>query len=159
VRLSVFVALAFRVLVGLVPSAAEAAQEPISCGPGEEKHEIIKHEGDHLVPRPSAGKSMIVVALGGSYTKSYQQKLAVNGAWRAVLKESQYSYFEVEPGILRLCWAGRAAKRDDNYLLITARPDETYFLRGTLRSIAELDPVDARKFLNKKTYVTYEVRK
>jgi hypothetical protein len=156
VKLRACVAVALAVLVGR--PVGLLAQEPISCGPYAEKHEIIKHKGSYPVPAPSRGKAMIIIGLGKSFTKSYQQKLAVNGTWRAVLKESQYSFFEVDPGIVRLCWGGRLERRDDNYLLITAQPDQTYYIRGTLRSIVELDPAEGRKFIEKKTYVTYEVR-
>jgi len=144
--------------VALVTPVAVAAQEPVSCGPNEEKHTIIKHDDAPSVPMPSTGRSMIVVMVGGSFTKSYQQKLAVNGRWRAVLKESQYSFFEVDPGVSRLCWGGRVARRDDNYLLITAKPGETYYVRGTLRGISEVDPLEGQRLLRGKTYATYEVR-
>jgi hypothetical protein len=146
------------VVVSLAGPSIVAAQEPLACGAKDEKHEIIKHKGEQPVPAPSAGKAMVVIVLGGSFTKSYQQKLAVNGQWRAVMKESQYSFFEVDPGALRLCWGGRTARRDDNYLLITARAGETYYLRGTLRDISEVDPVEGQKLLRKKSYVTFEVR-
>ena len=145
-------------LVTLVAPVVAAAQEPVACGPKDEKHEIIKHKVVATVPAPAAGKAMGVVVLGGSYVKSYQQKLAVNGQWRAVLKEKQYSFFEVDSGPLRLCWKSRGAKRDENLLLITARAGETYYLRGTLKAIAEVDPVEGQKLLRKMDYVTFEVR-
>jgi hypothetical protein len=153
-----FVSVALVAIASLVGPVGAAAQEPITCGPKDEKHKIIEHNGEQQVPAPSAGKAMVVVVLGGSYTKSYQQKLAVNGQWRAVMKESQYSFFEVDPGALRLAWCGRASKIDNSRLLITARPGETYYLRGTVRDISEVDPVEGQKLLRKKSYVTFEVR-
>ena len=145
-------------VVALAAPVVVVAQEPIACGPKDEKHEIIKHDGDRPVPAPSAGKAMIVVVLGGSFTKSYQQKLSVNGQWRAVLKEDQYSFFEVDPGALRMCWRGRVAKVENNNLLITARAGETHYLRGTVKDISEVDPAEAPKLLRKKTFVTFEVK-
>jgi len=153
-----FVALAVVAVVRLVAPVGAAAQEALACGPKDEKHVIIEHKGEQPVPAPSAGKAMVVVVLGGSISKSYQQKLAVNGQWRAVMKESQYSFFEVDPGALRLAWCGRGGKVDDTRLFITARPGETYYLRGTVREISEVDPVEGQKLLRKKKYVTFEVR-
>ena len=136
-----------------------AGQEPVSCGPREDKHEVIRHKGNHPVPPPGAGRSMIVIVAGGSFFKSYQQKLAVNGEWRAVMNESQYSFFEVDPGVLRLCWWVRSGRRDDNFLLLTARAGETYYLRGTtIKGVSELDPDEGQKLLRDKSYVTFEVR-
>lgn len=142
----------------LVPRVA-AAQEPVDCGPKGDKHVVIKHKGDFPVPSPAAGRAMVVVVTGGAFSKSYQTKLAVNGTWRAVMNEKQYSFFEVDPGPLRLCWSQRGGKRDDNFLLVTARAGETYYIRGTtLKGISEMDPAEGRKFVQKKTYVTFEVR-
>jgi hypothetical protein len=154
-----FVPLAIVAVASCLAPAVAAAQDPLACGPKDEKHEIVRHEGAQPVPAPSAGKAMVAIVLGGSFVKSYQQKLAVNGQWRAVMKESQYSFFEVEPGPLRLCWGGRGARRDDNYLLVTAVAGETYYLRGTLRDISEVDPAEGQKLLRKKRYVTFEVRR
>jgi hypothetical protein len=153
-----FVSLALIAFVSLVVPSVAAAQDPVACGPKDEKHEIIKHKEAIAVPAPAAGKAMVVIALGGSFAKSYQQKLAVNGQWRAVMKEKQYSFFEVDPGPLRLCWKSRGAKRDENVLLITARAGETYYLRGTLKAIVEVDPVEGPKLVRKMDYVTFEVR-
>ena len=80
----------------LVPRLA-AAQEPVSCGPQGLKHTVVKHKGEHPVPSPAEGRAMLVIVAGGSFFKSYQTKLAVNGEWRAVMNENQYSYFEVDP--------------------------------------------------------------
>ena len=152
------VSLAVIAIVSLTGPAVAFGQESLAGGPKDEKHQIVQHDGEHPVPSPEAGKAMVVVVLGGSFTKSYQQKLAVNGEWRAVLKESQYSFFEVDPGALRLAWCGRGGKVDDTRLFLTARPGETYYLRGTIRNIAEVDPAEGQKLLRKKTYVTFEVR-
>lgn len=153
-----FVSLALVAAVILAVPVTTNAQQPVACGPNDEKHEIVKHKETVPVPAPAAGKAMVVVVLGGSFTKSYQQKLAVNGQWRAVMKEKQYSFFEVDPGPLRLCWKSRGAKRDENVLLITARAGETYYLRGTLKAIVEVDPAEGPKLLRKMDYVTFEVR-
>ena len=91
-RTRLFVVLAMIVCVGGVPGIA-AAQEPIDCGPKGEKHEVIKHKDKQRVPKPSAGRSTIVIVVGGSFYKSYQQKLAVNGQWRAVMNESAVQLF------------------------------------------------------------------
>ena len=142
----------------LVPCVT-AAQEPVSCGPQGLKHTVVKHQGERPVPSPAEGRAMIVVIVGGSFYKSYQTKLAVNGEWRAVMNENQYSFFEVDPGAVRLCWAQRAGKRDDNFLLLTARAGQTYYIRGTtVRGISEVEPAEGQKLLRKKTYVTFEVR-
>jgi hypothetical protein len=152
--LALLAAMAF----GAVPAAA-AAQEPVDCGPKGDKHEVIKHKGERPLPAPTAGRSMIVLVVGGSFYKSYQQKLAVNGEWKAVMNESQYSYFELEPGLQKLCWAVRTGKRDDNFLLLTTKPGETYFIRGTVaKGISEIDPAEGRKLVQKMTYVTFEAK-
>ena len=136
-----------------------AAQEPVDCGPKDVKHEVVKHKDERSIPKPPAGRSMIVIVVGGSFYKSYQQKLAVNGEWRAVINESQYSFFEVEPGLQKLCWAVRTGKRDDNFLLLTTKPDETYYIRGTVsKGISELEPAEGQKLVQKMTYVTFETR-
>jgi hypothetical protein len=136
-----------------------AAQEPVDCGPKGEQHEVIKHKDDRALPKPPAGRSMIVIVVGGSFYKSYQQKLAVNGQWRAVMNEKQYSFFDVEPGLQKLCWAVRAGKRDDNFLLLTTEPGETYFIRGTaVKGISEIDPKEGQKMVQKMTYVTFEAK-
>ena len=56
-RMRLFFVLATIACVG-APGVV-AAQEPVDCGPKGEKHEIIKHKGEHSVPRPKAGRSMI----------------------------------------------------------------------------------------------------
>jgi hypothetical protein len=150
----------FAVLACLGAPLVVSAQEPVDCGPKDEKHEVIRHKGERPVPPPAAGRAMVVVVAGGSFFKSYQTKLAVNGEWRAVMNENQYSHFEVDPGVLRLCWRGRAGTRDDNFLLVTARPGETYYFRGTtIKGISEVDPAEGQKLLRKKTFVSFEVRR
>ena len=156
-RMRLFFVLATIACVG-APGVV-AAQEPVDCGPKGEKHEIIKHKGEHSVPRPKAGRSMVVIVVGGSFYKSYQQKLAVNGQWRAVMNESQYSVVELEPGLQKLCWAVRSGNRDDNFLLLTTKPDETYFIRGTVaKGISEIDAAEGQKLVAKMTYVTFEAK-
>lgn len=157
-RITLIVALSLCLAECLALPRGVFAQEPVLCGPSTEKDEIVKHKGQHPVPTPSPGKALVFVANGRSFVKSYQQKLAVNGRWMAVLKYSQYSFFEVDPGVLRLCWGGRAARRDDNYLLLTAQPDQTYYIRGTLSGIIEVDEAEGKSLLKKKDYVTFEVR-
>ena len=148
----------FLVAACMVAAPATAAgQEPIDCGPKGDKHEVIKHKGAPVLPRPATGRSVIVLVVGGSFAKSYQQKLAVNGQWRAVMNESQYTFFEVEPGVQKLCWAARGGKSDDKFLLLTTKADEMYFIRGTVtRGISEIDPVEGQKLVQKMTYVTFE---
>ena len=142
---------------GLSLPAAGFAQGPVDCGPKGQKHEVIKHKGAPVLPKPAAGRSVIVLVVGGSFAKSYQQKLAVNGQWRAVMNESQYTFFEVEPGVQKLCWAARGGKSDDKFLLLTTKADEMYFIRGTVtRGISEIDPVEGQKLVQKMTYVTFE---
>jgi hypothetical protein len=147
------------VIACLVWPAVVAAQEPVSCGPEGIKHAVIKHKGERPVASPAEGRAAIVVVVGGSFFKSYQTKLAVNGEWRAVMNENQYTFFEVDPGVVRLCWAQRAGARDDNFLLLTAKAGETYYIRGTtVKGISEVDPAEGQKLLRDKTYVTFEVR-
>ncbi|HXD18498.1 MAG TPA: hypothetical protein VN654_15905 [Vicinamibacterales bacterium] len=153
-------ALLLAAIISVAAPVVVSAQEPVDCGPKGDKHEVIKHKGERPLPRPAAGRSMIVIVVGGSFYKSYQQKLAVNGEWRAVMNESQYSFFEVDPGLQKLCWAVRSGKRDDNFLLLTTRPDETYYIRGTVaKGISELDADEAQKLVQKMTYVTFEARR
>src|SRR5215510_6075025 len=119
------------------------AQEPVKCGPEDEKNKITKPKGTHSVPAPGSGKAMVVVMYQGIFGKSYQVKLSVDGQWRAVLKKNQYSFFEIEPGVRRMCWGGRVAKRDDNFLLLSAQAGQTYYILGTFREgISEIDPAE-----------------
>ena len=140
-------------------TADAAGQEPVQCGPEDEKNEIVKPKNKQTVPAPSPGKAMVVVMYKGIMGKSYQVKLSVDGQWRAVLKKNQFSFFEIDPGVRRLCWGGRVAKRDDNYLLLTAQAGRTYYILGTFRDgITELDSKDAQKFTSDYDYVTFAVR-
>jgi hypothetical protein len=151
--------LSFLLLAMPCFTAAAVAQEPVQCGPEDEKNEIVKPKNKQPIPAPSAGKAMVVVMYKGIMGKSYQVKLAVDGQWRAVLKKNQFSFFEIDPGVRRLCWGGRVAKRDDNYLLLTAQAGQTYYILGTFRDgITELDPKDAHKFTSDYDYVTFNVR-
>jgi|RhiMethySRZTD1v2_1073278.scaffolds.fasta_scaffold282697_2 hypothetical protein len=140
-------------------TADAAGQEPVQCGPEDEKNEITKPKNQQSVPAPSPGKAMVVVMYKGIMGKSYQVKLSVDGQWRAVLKKNQFSFFEIDPGVRRLCWGGRVAKRDDNYLLLTAQAGQTYYILGTFRDgITEIDPAEGQKVMAKYDYVTFTVR-
>jgi hypothetical protein len=140
-------------------TADAVGQEPVQCGPEDEKNEIIKPKDSAAVPAPSPGKAMVVVMYKGVVGKSYQVKLSVDGMWRAVLKKNQFSFFEIDPGVRRMCWGGRVPKRDDNFLLLTAQAGQTYYILGTLREgITELDPIEGQKFTAKYDYVTFKVR-
>ena len=55
--------------VTLVAPVGAAAQDPVACGPKDEKHEVIKHKVAPPVPAPAAGKAMVVIVLGGSFTE------------------------------------------------------------------------------------------
>ena len=132
----------------------------MSCGQKDEKHTVIKHKGERAVPAPGAGRAMVVVVVGGAFYKSYQTKLAVNGEWRAVMNESQVHVLRRGSGSCDDS-AGQpeSGVRDDNFLVLTARAGETYYIRGTAtKGITELDPAEGRKQVRKKTYVTFEVR-
>jgi len=136
------------------------AQEPVKCGPEDEKDKITKPKGKQSLPAPASGKAMVVVMYQGIIGKSYQVKLSVDGQWRAVLKKNQYSFFEIEPGVRRMCWGGRVSKRDDNFLLLTARAGQTYYILGTLtKGISEVDPAEGVKIMKKYDYVTFEVQR
>lgn len=140
-------------------TANAAGQEPVQCGPKDENNEIIKPKNKQAVPAPSPGKAMVIVMYKGVMGKSYQVKLSVDGKWQAVLKKNQFSFFEIDPGVRRMCWGGRVAKRDDNFLLLTAQAGQTYYILGTLRDgITELDPTEGQKFTAKYEYVTFKVR-
>ena len=136
-----------------------AGQEPVQCGPEDEKNEIVKPNKKLAVPAPSAGKAMVVVMYKGIMGKSYQVKLSVDGKWRAVLKKNQFSFFEIDPGVRRMCWGGRVAKRDDNFLLLTAQAGQTYYILGTFRDgITEVDLAEGQKLTEKYDYVTFTVQ-
>jgi hypothetical protein len=139
--------------------ADASGQEPVQCGPEDEKNEIVKPKKKEAVPAPSPGKAMVVVMYKGILGKSYQVKLSVDGRWRAVLKKNQFSFFEIDPGVRRMCWGGRVAKRDDNFLLLTAQAGQTYYILGTFREgITEVDPAEARNLTEKYDYVTFTVQ-
>ncbi len=151
--------LSLVLLTGPCLAADAFAQEPVQCGPEDEQNEIIKPKGTQALPTPSPGKAMVVVMYKGVMGKSYQVKLSVDGTWRAILKKNQFSFFEIDPGVRRMCWGGRVAKRDDNFLLLTAQEGQTYYILGTLREgITELDPAEGQKLTAKYDYVTFKVR-
>jgi hypothetical protein len=136
-----------------------AGQEPVQCGPEDEKNEIVKPKKKQAVPAPSPGKAMVVVMYKGIMGKSYQVKLSVDGQWRAVLKKNQFSFFEIDPGVRRMCWGGRVAKRDDNFLLLTAQAGQTYYILGTFREgITEVDAAEGQKITAEYDYVTFTVQ-
>jgi len=146
-------------VVSVCCTANVAAQTPVQCGPEDEENEIIKPKGKQAVPAASPGKALVIVMYKGVVGKSYQVKLAVDGKWQAVLKKNQFSFFEIDPGVRRLCWGGRVPKRDDNFLLLTAQAGQTYYILGTLREgITELDPTEGQKYTAKYDYVTFKVR-
>jgi len=151
------VVLAVCLTYALLLSPFVGAQSPVECGPMNEHHNIVKHKGQHPMPTPSPGKALVYVAQGAHFGKSYQHKLAMNGRWVAVLKKSQYSFFETDPGALRFCWGGGG--KAWLYLIITARSDQTYYLRGTLGELLELEPGQAKALIEKLNYVTFEVRR
>src|SRR5262245_10731302 len=133
-------------------------QEPVQCGPEDEKNEIVKPKQKQAVPAPTPGKAMVVVIYKGIMGKSYQVKLSVDGKWRAVLKKNQFSFFEIDPGVRRMCWGGRVAKRDDNFLLLSAQAGQTYYILGTFREgISEIDPAEGQKVMANYDYVTFTV--
>ncbi len=151
--------LSFVLFASPCVAAGAVGQEPVQCGPEDEKNEVVKPKNRPAVPAPSPGKAMVVVMYKGVMGKSYQVKLSVDGKWRAVLKKNQFSFFEIDPGVRRMCWGGRVAKRDDNYLLLTAQAGQTYYILGTFREgITELDPAEGQKGTAKYDYVTFTVR-
>ena len=140
-------------------TADAAGQEPVQCGPEDEKNEIVKPKQKQAVPAPSPGKAMVVVMYKGIMGKSYQVKLSVDGKWRAVLKKKQFAFFEIDPGVRRLCWGGRVSKRDDNFMLLTAQAGQTYYILGTFREgITEIDPAEGQKMATKYDYVIFTVQ-
>jgi hypothetical protein len=61
----------------------------------------------------------------------------------------------VSPGVLKFCW-GKIQVRSDNFLVITAQPNHTYWLRGTLRELRELDAEEGHSLIKDLDYVTFE---
>jgi hypothetical protein len=93
----------------------------------------------------------------------------VNGRWVAVLDENHYSFVEVEPGPLRICYLairnrfadatsfGRPGR--ENVLLITAEAGRKYFLRGENHPVAyEMGEDEWKALAARFTYVTFEPR-
>jgi hypothetical protein len=151
--------LSFALLAMPCFTADVVGQEPVQCGPEDEKNEITKPKNKQAIPAPSPGKAMVVVMYKGIMGKSYQVKLSVDGKWRAVLKKNQFSFFEIDPGVRRMCWGGRVAKRDDNFMLLTAQAGQTYYILGTFREgITEVDPAEGQKIIEKYDYVTFTVQ-
>jgi hypothetical protein len=107
------------------------------------------------MPSPSPGKALVFIGEGGHFGKDYQFKLALDGRWVAVLKKNEYTFFEVSPGVLKFCW-GKIQVRSDNFLVITAQPNHTYWLRGTLRELRELDAEEGHSLIKDLDYVTFE---
>ena len=159
IRTGAGVLLSFVLFASPCFTSDTVGQEPVQCGPEDEKNEIVKPKKKQAVPAPSPGKAMVVVMYQGIMGKSYQVKLSVDGKWRAVLKKNQFSFFEIDPGVRRMCWGGRVAKRDDNFMLLTAQAGQIYFILGTFREgITEVDPAEGQKIIEKYDYVTFTVQ-
>jgi len=135
-----------------------AAQAPIPTGPSKQNQRVIKHD-DHPTPGPSPGKAMVYVTIGGYFGKAAQGKIAVNGEYRAIVEKNQYAFFEVDPGVLGFHLEGAwASDKHDVYLMITAMPNETYYVVADKRSIQEVDVEEGRSLIAKRDYVTFEVK-
>ena len=152
----------------VVASGVALAQEPIECGPAKEKHNILEHKNQHPSPDAAPDKAIVYVIRkpGARWRWMGQSKLALNGRWVAVLNRGQYTFFESDPGLLRLCFAGASGTRTLNsYLLLTAQAGQTYYVRvdtGAMASEAaafEVDAGEGRGLVKQSTYVTWEVKK
>ncbi len=134
-----------------------AAQAPIPNGPSGEKHRVVDHK-DHPTPSPSAGKALVYVTIGGYFGKAYQGKMAVNGVFRAVVTKNQYTFFEVDPGVLKFHFEGKwAYDKAEVYLVITAQANQTYYVSCESASIQEVDVAQGEALVAKRQYVTFEV--
>lgn len=127
----------------------------ITCGETE-KHRILVHNGEHPSPVPSPGKALVLVGFGSHFGKGYQHKLALDQRWVAVLNKSEYTYFEVQPGIQRFGWNVGSVRTGGLILEVNLEAGHTYYLRGTLTDLFELDEADGKRFISKLDYVTFE---
>jgi hypothetical protein len=161
-------AIAFLSATCFIGSTVAGAQEPIQCGPAHEKHTIIEHKNEHPMPTPASDKAIVYVIRkpGARWRWMAQSKLALNGRWVAVLNRGQYTFFEAEPGLLQLCFAGAVGTRTQNsYLLLTAQAGRSYYVRvdtGAMAveaAVSEIDEADGRSLLKRSRYATWEVKK
>jgi hypothetical protein len=130
------VATLIAVTIGRALSAQtqdDLAQTLFGCGPAKERLAMVKHK-DRPMPGPSMGKAMVYVSRPGSRFVTPTMRLGINGHWVAVLDEETYSYIEVEPGLVRMCWTSDRAPSSWSTsrppLSFTAEAGRTYYFEG-----------------------------
>lgn len=152
--------------------AGQDESATLGCGPEAERHTIVKHK-EHPLPQPGTGKVLVYVIWPGSWKFQGTFRLGINGRWVATLQDGMYSFVEVEPGLLSVCWVGVPAVTRKS---IIARPSPTSVFRVTAEAgqvhhfqggtqfggnpIIEAVSTDrAAQLLSKVRYVTMEPKK
>lgn len=137
------------------------------CGPAKEKHKVINPKGQHPTPEPTSGKALIyIIRKSRRFGTIPQNKLAANGQWVAVLKRGNYSFFTVDPGLVKLCYAGdRGLQEGSGFLYLTAEAGKIYYLRGDTGALGQrtellqLSEEEGKFLVADSEYVTFTQEK
>ncbi len=157
------VATSLSILSGIV-GQRDLLAAGVPCA-AEQKHEIVSHKGEHPLPQPSPNKALIVVMFDSHFGKSYQDKIAVDHRrWVAVLQKSEYTLFEMDPGLFTLSYYVRFGNFLKDVPLQVAA-NKIYFIRETLGDevtgkldISEVNEAQAEERLLKAKYVTFAAK-
>jgi hypothetical protein len=152
-RTRLFATTGLCIFFGVVAQCDLFAQAGVPCA-SEQKHEIVRHKGEHPLPAPSADKALIFAA---SFGQSNQHKIAIDHRrWVAVLGKSEYTFFEADPGSITLSFYGGPALWKDTALEVKA--NQVYVVRLNAYYIAKISQVseqEAAELLRKLEYVTF----
>ena len=128
-------------------------EQPSFCGPRGEKYRIVKHKGEHPIPKPRPDKALIYVigwwhAVGGG-----GEGVALNGKWVAKVGKRTYTYIEADPGLLKFC---KQHGKPSPYLFLTVEGGKVYYLRISLPDLLQLENSEGERLLGKCQFVTME---
>ncbi len=76
-------------------SAAEAASNPLGCGPAEEKIQTKKRKDIHPVPAPPPDKALLYFFARKGKNPYGSDRLGVNGRWVGKVEKNSYLFTEV----------------------------------------------------------------
>ena len=158
-RPSLLLVLLAAMIVGR-PSPAFGQDELFGCPQGDQDVEFKRVKAKALHPKglPSEGKAVVYfIARKPGTAIVGRHSFALNGTLLARAPHNTYSRFEVDPGLLRLCyWAMHSRGKLTMYL--TAEAGKSYYLLGWWQNFVEISPQEAEQFLRKFDYCDFKPR-
>jgi hypothetical protein len=139
------------------------AQAGVPCA-SEQKHELVKHKGEHPLPAPSADKALIFAIFQAEFGKSYQRKIAIDHSrWVAVLGKAEYTFFEADPGTITLSFysglpygMGSLFGTDKTF---DVKGNQTYVVRESAGlDLSPASEQEVAKLVRKLEYVTFSAK-